>query len=259
MRQAGAVSVLGTSFAASCLILVSLLVSPAWAQATATNGIPVGTPANGVDTGDTNDPPDLVVIAANDCTVSPGASVTLEDGDGTRARLVDGARQVTIAAPNGKPEIQASGGDFIGDHATFPDGDTSFDTDGDYTVAASEGIECEGSGAQTGGGDGNAGEDLDCEDFATTKAAQKEYDSDTSDPNGLDPDGDGNACEPFEDDAGEGGPAQTQYGAVNDPADVVDDTTPGKPLPKTGGIPLVLGAGVLLACATLLSVRLLRP
>jgi len=60
------------------------------------------------------------------------------------------------------------------------------------------------------------------------------------------------------DDAGEGGPAQTQYGAVDDPAGVVDDTTPGKPLPKTGGIPLVLGAGVLLACATLLSVRLLR-
>ena len=127
MRQAGAVSVLGTSFAASCLVLVCLLVSPVWAQATATNGIPVGTPANGVDTGNTNDPPDMVTIAANDCTVSPGASVTLEDGDGTQARFVDGERRVTIAAPNGKPQIQASGGGFIGKRATFSDSDTSFD------------------------------------------------------------------------------------------------------------------------------------
>lgn len=48
-----------------------------------------------------------------------------------------------------------------------------------------------------------AQQDLDCEDFATTAEAQAVYDQDPSDPNELDPDNDGRACEPFEDDAGE--------------------------------------------------------
>lgn len=50
-----------------------------------------------------------------------------------------------------------------------------------------------------------AQDDLDCDDFATQQEAQAEYDADPSDPNGLDADNDGIACEPFEDDAGEGG------------------------------------------------------
>ncbi len=37
--------------------------------------------------------------------------------------------------------------------------------------------------------------DLDCDDFATQADAQAEYDADPSDPNGLDADGDGVACE----------------------------------------------------------------
>lgn len=37
--------------------------------------------------------------------------------------------------------------------------------------------------------------DLDCSDFATQAEAQAEFDSDTSDPNRLDDDGDGIACE----------------------------------------------------------------
>ena len=37
--------------------------------------------------------------------------------------------------------------------------------------------------------------DLDCADFATQAEAQAEYDSDPSDPNGLDRDDDGIACE----------------------------------------------------------------
>lgn len=48
-------------------------------------------------------------------------------------------------------------------------------------------------------------------------------------------------------------------GDVNDQDDVMDDTTPSKPLPNTGGIPLFLGAGVILASVTLLSTRILRP
>lgn len=37
--------------------------------------------------------------------------------------------------------------------------------------------------------------DMDCSDFATHKEAQEYYEEDTSDPSGLDRDGDGIACE----------------------------------------------------------------
>ena len=40
-----------------------------------------------------------------------------------------------------------------------------------------------------------AGEDLNCSDFATQPDAQEVLDADRSDPNGLDVDGDGVACE----------------------------------------------------------------
>lgn len=58
---------------------------------------------------------------------------------------------------------------------------------------------------------------------------------------------------------GNGGPDDTQYGTDDREITVIVETIPKKPLPKTGGVPLLLGAGMLLACATLLSVRLLRP
>lgn len=40
-----------------------------------------------------------------------------------------------------------------------------------------------------------AQDDLNCENFATQEEAQAEFDADTSDPNGLDADDDGQACE----------------------------------------------------------------
>lgn len=42
------------------------------------------------------------------------------------------------------------------------------------------------------------GGDLDCEDFATQQEAQAVFNQDTSDPNGLDADNDGLACEDFD-------------------------------------------------------------
>jgi hypothetical protein len=104
-----------------------------------------------VDTDNTNSPPDLIEVAASDCTVSPGASITLEDGDGTRAVFTDQQRGITISAPNGRPTIAGPTGDYIGDHATFPDTDTSFDTDGDYRAVASTGVTC-GRGNPAGNG-----------------------------------------------------------------------------------------------------------
>lgn len=69
-------------------------------------------------------------------------------------------------------------------------------------------------------------DDLNCDDFDSQAAAQAEYDSDTSDPNQLDADDDGEACE------------NTDY-----PSDGGDDpspsptetTTPGTGESTTGG------------------------
>jgi hypothetical protein len=136
-------SLAGTSFVLLCLGLV-LLVAPAGAQDS--GGIPPGTAATGVDTDNTNSPPDLIEVAASDCTVSPGASITLEDGDGTRAIFTDQQLEITISATNGRPTIAGPTSDYIGDHATFPDTDTAFDTDGDYSVVSSTGVTCGGGG-----------------------------------------------------------------------------------------------------------------
>ena len=141
-------SLAGTSFVLLCFVLVQL-VAPAGAQES--GGIPPGTAATGVDTDNTNSPPDLIEVAASDCTVSPGASITLEDGDGTRAIFTDQQRGITISAQDGSPTIVGPTLDYIGNHATFPDTDTSFDTDGDYRVVSSTGVTC-GGGNPAGGG-----------------------------------------------------------------------------------------------------------
>jgi hypothetical protein len=142
-------SLAGTSFVLLCFVLV-LLVAPAGAQDS--GGIPPGTAATGVDTNNDNSPPDVIDVAASDCTVSPGASITLEDGDGTRAIFTDQQRGITISAQDGSPTIVGPTLDYIGDHATFPDTDTSFDTDGDYRVVTSTGVTC-GAGGTTAAND----------------------------------------------------------------------------------------------------------
>ena len=138
----------GTSFVLSCFILV-LFAAPVGAQES--GGIPPGTAATGVDTNNDNSPPDVIDVAASDCTVSPGASITLEDGDGTRAIFTDQQRGITISAQDGSPTIVGPTLDYIGNHATFPDTDTSFDTDGDYSVVASTGVSCGGGGTTAAG------------------------------------------------------------------------------------------------------------
>src|SRR5215208_5943280 len=122
MRRA--VSLSGAACALLC-ILVILFMLPAFAQNE--GGIPPGTPANGVDTQNNNRPPDVILVAADGCTVSRGASITLEDGDGTQATFTDGAKGITITDQNGRPRIEGPPGDFVGDdsHVTFPSDDTS--------------------------------------------------------------------------------------------------------------------------------------
>ena len=107
------------------------------------------------------------------------------------------------------------------------------------------------SAAQSPGGD------LDCEDFATQQRAQAVYDSDTSDPNGLDADNDGLACEDSlptdtEEDMSapvENGVSDAQYAdeaqyAGADQYDGGDAAVPA--LPDTGGPALLPLAGLVL-------------
>ena len=139
------VSLFGTIFALLGVVLV-LFVLPAGAQ---DGGIPPGTAANGSNPDNPSDTPRIITIAASGCTVAAGASITLEDGDGTRAIFTDGERGITIISQGGRPRIEGPPGDFIGNHARFPTSDdTSFDTDGDYAVVSSTGVtDCEGGDA----------------------------------------------------------------------------------------------------------------
>jgi Excalibur calcium-binding domain len=131
-------------------------------------------------------------------------------------------------------------------------------------------------------------DDLNCADFPSQAAAQREYERDRSDPNNLDADNDGQACEDFDysssgtggsgaadhqyRDSGAGGTrgagtrgggtrgagtrgaggtrgaADHQYG--ND--DVIKGTIPDRRLSNTGGSPLIQPAGALLLGAGLL-------
>jgi hypothetical protein len=155
-----------------------------------------------------------------------------------------------------------------------PGDPNGLDADGD-------GLACEslpGGAAEDGtmmGGGSTGGEpaDLDCIDFATQAEAQAAYAADPSDPNGLDADNDGVACETtvstpdtteFEDGSGvaSGGPLLTeddatdeQYADTNDTGDTGDGSANVTSLPETGGpalLPVVaLVMGLLMGLAVL--------
>lgn len=164
------------------------------------------------------------------------------------------------------------------------DGDElNLDPDGD-------GIACNNPGNFVGGEGVEEPEaatqgDLDCADFASQAEAQAVFDADPTDPNGLDADGDGVACEsdtegvpepgtigqaygyqyPSQDDAAGANDAEepTGAGASRIPeAEVAEEGGASSPedsgegetssssgineLPATGGVSLALGTGVLL-------------
>ena len=228
MRRA--VSLAGTVFVLICIVVV-LVALPAGAQDS--GGIPPGTAANGVDTDNNNSPPDVILVEADACTVSPGASITLEDGDGTQAIFTDGEREITISDQDGSPKIEGPVDDYVGDHATFPDTDTAFDTDGDYTVVSSTGITCEGGDA--------------ADDDATPPPAGDD----------ATPPADDKKVTPVEDQYKPG----EKPGDVANPKDVVPDTAvKGKKIPDTGGPPYIALAAIALLTVALIAGRgILRP
>jgi hypothetical protein len=138
------------AFATVVSALVLLLAAPAQGQRPSESGPPARTQATGSNPSNPAGNPDLITIPATNCTVSEGASVTLEDDEGeTLARFVDGQQGIEITATESQIEIEGPDDQFIGDSATFPDpNDTSFSTNGNYTVAASTGITCQGIGTQ---------------------------------------------------------------------------------------------------------------
>jgi Excalibur calcium-binding domain len=134
-----------------------------------------------------------------------------------------------------------------------PSDPNNLDADGD-------GVACETYPYGTGGGGGGGG-DLNCADFATQRAAQREFAKDRTDPNNLDADNDGRACEELIGEGRDGPtPVREQYevkpppGPVDRPEGVIPGTGIRR-VPPTGGPPyLALGALVLLGVA-LIAVR----
>ena len=82
-----------------------------------------------------------------------------------------------------------------------------------------------------------SGDEFDCADFDTQQEAQGEFDSDPSDPSGLDADSDGIACEELGDgdSGGTGGGSSPQY--------QYDDELMESGGPENGAVPLMPGGG----------------
>jgi hypothetical protein len=165
-----------------CTVLSVVLCTALFALPAAAQVSPLaGTPAQGTNPDSPSSPPDLVTIAAEGCTVSEGASITLEDGDGTEARFVDGQLGIEITSTGDQIMIEGPNDDYIGDHAVSTS-DPGFDTDGDYAVVTTTGIACEGGG--TTPDEPPATEDLDGDESLEgddTTAAGDQYDATTDD------------------------------------------------------------------------------
>jgi hypothetical protein len=102
-------------------------------------------------------------------------------------------------------------------------------------------------------GTATAAEDQDCADFASQVAAQTALEYDPTDPNGLDEDGDGQACEEFTYAAGGGSGGGGTMGQVATPpaggvATGDGSTTDAGALPYVvGGLALVAASGAAFA------------
>ena len=209
MQHRGVVSLRGLIFfSISSLLVLGLFVLPAVAQ-DAGAGPPAGTPAPGSNPDSPSSPPNLITIQAGGCQVAEGATVTLEDGDGTTARFVDGQRGIEITATGNQISIEGPTGDFIGDHAVETS-DPGFDTDADYAVVSTTGITC--AGGDTGADDGAT-------DDNGANAAETQYNA-----------------------------ADSQYNADGKEVTVIIDTIPNKRiLIDTGGTNLLMIGGAILA------------
>jgi len=144
MRRAVAVSVSGAILLALlCIALISLLPNPVGAQTTPLQGAV----ATITDTADTDDIPNQIVIAfpeGQTCTVSAGATVTVQDPDGTQVELVDDGN-VQITETSTEVTIVGTGEDdnnIVADPVEAQPGEVAGFNTGEGTVVGSTGIEC---------------------------------------------------------------------------------------------------------------------
>jgi endonuclease YncB( thermonuclease family) len=111
--------------------------------------------------------------------------------------------------PTPDPRVDKDCGDFRSQAAAQADLERDLsdpnNLDGDGDGVACETYPYAGGGGGAGGGGAGGGGDLDCGDFATQQQAQAVLERDLSDPNGLDADNDGIACEVLSGGAGGGG------------------------------------------------------
>ena len=168
--------------------------------------------------------------------------------------------QGRVPTPTPNPGVDKDCGDFRSQAEA--QGELERDlSDPNRLDADNDGEACETYPYNGGGGEGGGG-DLDCADFSTHGEAQREFAKDRTDPNNLDADHDGRACEDL---IGrrrrDPPPVRDQYvseGDVGSPKDVIPRTGVRR-VPPTGGPPyLALGALVLLGVALIAGRGVLR-
>jgi len=140
MPRGGLCYLLCTTLSVVCLWLLAV---PASAQESPLTG----TPAQGSNPDSPSSPPDVVTITAPGCTVSEGASITLEDGDGTQALFVDGQMDIEITSTIDQITIVGPNGDYIGNHGITSD--PGFDS-AMLVVVTTTNIACDGGNPTQG-------------------------------------------------------------------------------------------------------------
>lgn len=256
MRRTGAIFVSGAIlFALLCIVLLR----PSAAQ---DRQLPPAGPSDGCA-----NPRQVLVVQGTETQRTRAFDVTGEvlriryDGQPVTPGTIFGSLIIRVFTANG--EFQDSF--FVGDEGSGSE-NVLLDRPGSYrleieTRDARYQVAADDCRASSGGdlpGDGSPGDgqydpadggetELDCASFDSQAEAQANLEANPSDPNNLDADDDGEACEVF--DYGDGD--------VDDPDDVVGGPDDGKPLPKTGGAPVLFGAVALALTSALLARRVL--
>ena len=120
------------------LVCLWLFALPAPAQESPLTG----TPAQGSNPDSPSSPPDVVTITAPGCTVSEGASITLEDSDTTHALFVDGQKGIEITSTIDQITMVGPNDDYIWNYAVSSS-DPGFDA-AELTVVTTTNIACDG-------------------------------------------------------------------------------------------------------------------
>ncbi|MBA3425446.1 MAG: hypothetical protein H0U04_13100 [Rubrobacter sp.] len=203
---------------------------------TVTNGSNAGNDAAVIDIGD-------VLTVSGNYEVQAGASVTVEDDDGTQGTFTDGVN-ATITA-NGELIITVTGAPtgVTGGNLIAVDGVTVVSTTGVSDATDVDATDVDATDVDVDATDVDA-TDVDVTDVDVT-------DVDVTDVDVTDDATDDQYGDDVTDDVDDGDVADDTVDddVADDASDVLDDTVPDKPLPNTGGMPLsVLIVGFALVC-----------